>query len=454
MSPYLISFVLLVVASLLLGVAHASPTINDSDKIELLHDGYGPEKVVNFAGYITVNQTRHLWFWFFESRSDPSTDPFVLWMTGGPGCSSLVALFFENGPYKIKSDLTLELNPYSWNTRANILFIDQPVNTGYSYADFGDIGVVTETEMANNMYEFFQLFFTQYPKYLGNPFYITGESYAGHFVPALASKIFDENQNEANDLRINLSGVAIGNGLVDPLNQYTQYATYAHDHAIVSNGSYAVMEAATGPCIALIAACSQNNTLGWLACVNAYMVCNMALLVPVTGFSTLNPYDIREKCKVPPLCYDFSTVSTFLAQPAVAKALGVGNRKWADCNRIVNLELVFAGDWMLSFAKDIPKLLSANMSVLVYNGEYDYLCNWYGSRTWTSKLNWPGQSSFNNANLTTWKVNGVAAGQARAAKGFTFLRVYDAGHMVPYNKPSEALDMLGRLFDSKPFNDY
>jgi len=212
------------------------------------------------------------------------------------------------------------------------------------------------------------------------------------------------------------------------------------------------MELATPACIALISVCSQNSSLGWLACINAYTLCNMALLVPISGFSSLNPYDIREDCKVQPLCYDFSNVDKFLAQPEVQQALGVAGRTWVDCNRIVNLELVFAGDWMLSFASDVPKLLAANVSVLVYNGEFDYLCNWYGSQAWTSKLSWPGQNEFNNATQTNWNSNGAVAGVARSAQGFTFLKVNNAGHMVPYNKPFEALDMLGRLFDKRPFN--
>ncbi len=90
----------------------------------------------------------HLFYWFFESRSSPSTDPVILWMTGGPGCSSMLALFTvqnfvlifcissdlivdfshqENGPYTVNKDLSLNLNPYSWNSFANIIYVDQPV---------------------------------------------------------------------------------------------------------------------------------------------------------------------------------------------------------------------------------------------------------------------------------------------------------------------------------------
>jgi len=186
-------------------------------------------------------------------------------MTGGPGCSSLVALFNENGPYTINEDLSLSINPYSWNTNANVLWIDQPTNTGYSYSDFGDLGVTNEAEMAEDMYEFFQTFFTKYPKYAPLPFYVTGESYAGHYIPALSAKIFRENMNNTKGIRINLRGLAIGNGLVDPLLQYPEYAPYAYDHGVVSQTEFDLMSALSPICTGLIQGCIDNSTLGWLA---------------------------------------------------------------------------------------------------------------------------------------------------------------------------------------------
>ena len=146
------------------------------------------------TGYVTVNSTRNLFYWFFESRGDPETDPFILWMTGGPGCSGMLALMVENGPYKVGSDGALSLNPYSWNEKANILFIDQPVGTGFSYdSNPLDLGVTNEKEMASNMFDFFQNWFGQNPKYAKLPFFIAAESYGGHYAPALAHFIQQQN---------------------------------------------------------------------------------------------------------------------------------------------------------------------------------------------------------------------------------------------------------------------
>jgi len=178
-----------------------------------LGDKVGPETVDNFSGYVTVNGTRNMFYWFFESRGNPSTDPFILWMTGGPGCSGMLALFVENGPYHVTKTGDLALNPYSWNEKANILFIDQPVGSGFSYdSNPLDIGVTNENQMADNMWEFFQKWFASHSKYANLPFFIAAESYGGHYAPALAYHIQQQNRAGAGK-KINLSGVLIGDGL-------------------------------------------------------------------------------------------------------------------------------------------------------------------------------------------------------------------------------------------------
>merc|ERR1712054_734902 len=107
----------------------------------------------------------------------------------------MLALFVENGPYHVDNNQKVTINPYSWNTRANILYIDQPVGTGFSYnSNPLDIGVTNEHEMGLDMWEFFQHFFSAHPKYAKLRFFITGESYAGHYIPALAHTIQEKNK--------------------------------------------------------------------------------------------------------------------------------------------------------------------------------------------------------------------------------------------------------------------
>jgi cathepsin A (carboxypeptidase C) len=190
------------------------------------------DSVDQIAGYFNLTtHDAHYFFWFFESRNDPANDPVILWMTGGPGCSSQVALFAENGPCKVnKLGLDTETNPYSWNNNASVIYIDQPAGTGFSYGKGWDHD---EDGVSADMYDFLQQFFQTYPQYSKLSFNVFGESFAGHYVPAVTHKIWANNQNlPSGAVEINLKGVAVGNGLTDP---YTQFAYYP-EMAVSTNG--------------------------------------------------------------------------------------------------------------------------------------------------------------------------------------------------------------------------
>jgi len=416
---------------------------------ENLKEGYGPDNVTQHVGYITIPGTRgdngvHLWYWFFEARHNPETAPIILWMTGGPGCSSLVALFFENGPYHINPDLSLSINPYSWNEIANVMWIDQPVGTGYSYADSPLDMVTSEEEMAEDMYQFLQAFYNLYPKYRSLPFFIFGESYAGHYVPALAARVVKGNQD--GGAKINLVSVAIGNGWTDPYSQYGVYADFLYDNNLLDSVSKVTYDDVLYPaCEALI------DIQQWFS---AFYECNLAmetvlLDAEVQAEHTINVYDIRKRCDVEPLCYDFSLADQFLVKPDVITALNVTGEDWTDCATGVHLLLL--DDWVESFAFDVALVLANNIQVYVYSGMADFVCNYYGGRAWTNGLSWPGQSAFNNAPLTNWTVNGQVAGHVKTAKGFTLIEVENAGHMVPMDQPENALDMVKRILSNQPF---
>ncbi|KUF98610.1 hypothetical protein AM588_10007743 [Phytophthora nicotianae] len=103
------------------------------------------------AGHIKLanKEDDHYFYWFFESRTNPETDPLVLWLTGGPGSSSMFALLTENGPCTIQPDLSTKLNPYAWNTNANVIWLDQPTGVGYSFGSPADKDF-NETNSCNN----------------------------------------------------------------------------------------------------------------------------------------------------------------------------------------------------------------------------------------------------------------------------------------------------------------
>ena len=358
------------------------------------------KNVKQYAGYFQLEQqNKEYFYWMFESRRVPSSDPLLLWLTGGPGCSSELALFAENGPCKVNAAGTdTTLNPNSWNNQANLLYIDQPPGTGFSTGKYDN----NETQVAEDTFEFLVEFYKAHPEYANNDFFIVGESYAGHYVPAIAHRIYVGNQN--NESNINMKGVGIGNGLTDPEIQYKYYPQMAYNSTSAprvpgwTEKTYKFIESAVPGCIKSIKNCNSNEKGAELSCYFAYENCNMNLVEPVE-FSGINLYDLRINCTKPPLCYDFSNVASYLNSPTVQAALGVKS-KWQDCNRVVTIGFLL--DWMHDFQNKIPVLLEAGIPVLVYAGDQDFICNWLGNKAWTLALEWSGKDAFNKAEDRLW----------------------------------------------------
>ena len=301
--------------------------------------------------------------------------------------------------------------------------------------------------MKEDMYDFLQGFFNANPKYANNEFFIIGESYAGHYCPSLGAHIL--RQNEALPeaaIKINLAGVSIGNGLVDPVAQYPAYSHFAFDNGVIGKMTFSAMQAVLPACTTAIETCGDG--IGIIGCDAAFLACNYGQVVPVQ-LSGLNPYDVREKCAVKPLCYDFSAVNSYFNTPEVQAQLGV-NRHWSDCNHAVNL----GGDWMHSTLGDVQHILESKVNMVIYAGEFDFICNWEGNYAWVDNMQWSGQEAWRASANGTWIVDGAAAGSAKETEHLSFVKVSDAGHMVPLNQPKAALDLLTRFLANKSFMDH
>ena len=381
-------------------------------------------------GYITISQGNELFYWLFKSRNSPDTDPLVFWLTGGPGCSSEVAVFYENGPFFINENLSLRINENSWNEISNMVYIDQPVGTGFSTATRL---VTNEGEIAADFFTFLLGFMDKYPEFISRPLYITGESYAGHYIPAIASYIVKQA-----DSKLNLKGVAIGNGLVDPYNQYPAYATFSYENKLVSKTAYEILKLSFAGCDALI------STGIWLVAEEQCQLTTESILGNPLA-PRFNVYDIREPCTIPPLCYNFSLVDDFLVRPDVIEALGVEGKKWTECSTAVHTALL--GDWMLDLSNNVTYLIEQGVFVFVYSGDQDFICNWVGGETWTNAVQWDKQQTFQNESYQSWGPDG-SYGQYRIVDNFAFVRVYNAGHMVPMNQPVAALYMFENFLEN------
>jgi cathepsin A (carboxypeptidase C) len=410
------------------------------------------------SGYIKASFLSDYFFWLFESKSDPANDPLIMWLSGGPGCSSQLALFAENGPCKVNKNGTDTIaNPYSWHNKANVMWVDQPAGSGFST---GAGSVHDEKGVAGNMQTFLQGFFKEFPRFQKLDFFIFGESYAGHYIPAISHNIWQNNKNNVG-VHIPLKGIAIGNGLTNPQEQYGHYAEMCHTGgqkegghapAVCNDLTFAAMEVATPVCKAAIAKCNANASVPGIAdeptttpmpvppCLAAVDECNLALIIPYQA-SGKNVYDMRIPCEHGKLCYDFDSINTYLNTKEIQTQLG-GTGTWGSCNTVVTLAFQFAGDYMKSFHNLLPDLMADGIEVLIYAGDCDYICNWLGNKAWTKTLEWDHKDDFNAASDKEWQLEGKTVARHRNADRFHFMQVYEAGHMVPMDQPAASLEMV------------
>ncbi|TVU33797.1 hypothetical protein EJB05_15605, partial [Eragrostis curvula] len=215
----------------------------ESDRVAALPGQPEGVDFAQFAGYVTVDAAagRALFYYLAEATSSAASTKPLLWLNGGPGCSSLgYGALEELGPFRVMSDgKTLYRNPYAWNHAANVLFLESPAGVGFSYsnttADYNRSG---DNRTAHDTYAFLLNWMDRFPEYKGRDFYITGESYAGHFAPQLADVILRNARRtggKSSPAIINLKGIMMGNAWVDDWSDTKGIFDFYLSHALISD---------------------------------------------------------------------------------------------------------------------------------------------------------------------------------------------------------------------------
>ncbi|KAF2853202.1 carboxypeptidase S1 [Plenodomus tracheiphilus IPT5] len=440
--------------------------------------------VKSYSGYADVDDNQHIFWWFFEARNqDPSDAPLTVWINGGPGSSSMIGLFQELGPCGIGPDLKPFDNPYSWTNASNMLFIDEPTQVGFSYSVpipgyhdglhivqlpdatcpdyaqiYGTCGTYSspkQTLTANstegaapNMWKTLQGFMGAFPQYSRNGFSFATESYGGHYAPVFNSYFLDQNaKNISGAHKINLENVLIGNGWFDPLVQYQAYYnfsvypgnTYDYDpyndtvKAEWYNNLYG-----PGNCVDRTKDCyatGQNSV-----CAAADEFCYSKVEAPYDMYSGRDEYDMRELSPDP---FPYSYFVEYLNTPEVQKAIGAYQNFSTHADTVsTGFNNMGDGDRPSGTIAACQKLLDAGVQVMLYYGDADYNVNWLGGQVVASMINATGYCSAGFTNITT--SDGIVHGQVKQAGAFSFLRIYESGHEVPFYQPLAALEIFER----------
>ena len=369
----------------------------------------------------------------------------------GPGCSSFTGLFMELGPCNVNRNGTgTTFNKYSWNQNANVIFLDQPVGTGFSYSNKTKIS--TSEQAAKDVYIFLRMFKSAFLKNSDLKFHIAGESYAGHYIPWIAKVIIQENKLVSPENKINLESVAIGNGFTDAVIQNQNYVPMLKDAKfgnVLPESVVKRMEQLSPVCD--IAGKTCYKTKMPLFCAPSEAICAKIYLDPYSD-AGLNFYDMRLKPNDPILDEYSDAVEKYINQDWILKELGV-NFEHASCDDNVFKRFSLSGDEGMPTMLLVPELLLAGLRILIYAGDADYICNWMGNKAWILNMDWEGKEGINSALdiKITSPSTGKLAGEVRSHMNLSFLKVYDAGHYVPFDQPQHSQEMINSWLNNKSF---
>lgn len=446
------------------------------DEITSLPGWTGKLPSRHYSGYFSTavdgTSAGMLHYWLTLSESNPKTDPLVLWLQGGPGCSSLFGLFYEMGQIHFASDpapgeqAQLVYNNQSWTRSANMIWLEQPIGVGFSYCA-NSTADCSGSDFGTDAYHFFVNFFAAYPELSKNDFMITGESYAGVYVPYVADAILTGNAAGKNPT-INLKSLAIGNGLGgdDDQDETTRRESdFWYGHASFSYQKQQAIEAACGyngsisnACEAAIGDAEQG--IGYFYIYDIYDTCPHDLLFRVKdltdeqrrqagqGLDLFAP--VRQSRTLKELgfvCILESTSSAYLNTPAVQQAAHVSIANvstWGPCGNgaasqgerwVAQHRAAMAARGLLQPNNDLGDLykkLIPQLPILIYSGDVDQCVPYYYSDSWVRLLGFPQTESWR-----AWSYGGDDNVQTGGyvtsygnANGLTFLTVRDSGHMV------------------------
>ncbi|KAJ0026023.1 hypothetical protein Pint_08629 [Pistacia integerrima] len=415
------------------------------------------------TGYVGVGESEEvqLFYYFVKSERNPTDDPLLLWLTGGP-------LNFKVVEYN-GSLPTLVLNPYSWTKVANILFVDSPVGTGFSYAKTSLASLTGDFKQVHQLCQFLRQWLVDHPEFLSSPFYIGGDSYSGLTVPALVQKISNENEEDIQP-PINLQGYILGNPLTEPIIEQNTVIPFAHGMGLISDelydslkrtcgGQYANIDPGNADCL--------NNIQAYYTAISGIQTAH--ILEPICGFASPKPQEfligyrrslnqhphqeILDPEPFPPpfigcRSYGYLLSSIWVNDNDVQKALKITKKNevgWVRCN----YGLPYTTEIGSSFSYHVNLSASAKgYRSLIYSGDHDMIVPFFGTQAWIRSLNYSIVDDWR-----PWILQSQVAGYTRTySNQMTFATVkarklpffMGGGHTAPEYRPAECYAMFER----------
>jgi len=471
---------------ILLGISFSAPSGDLVGQVP----GFNKTSFKVYSGYLSVPvsvagyDSLKIHYQFHESQGNPSRDPIATWHQGGPGGSSLYGLFGEMGYFQVNDGGT-NVNPYAWNRVANMLYLESPAGSsepiGFSTCSIG--GKVQsrckfdDVTQANAYAHTLQAFFKAFPEYSKNDLYLTGESYAGQYLPNIAHYIVSNSQ-----LGLNLKGIAVGNGCWggDETHVQCNGPNSAQNDVDMYFGkglaSKAIYEEVYNTCkFPDMSSSCRNvceklfNEVGPHNVYNIYDNCPQTAEFLKQSNKTMSwllhhLQDLLNQGKTSAQvsetlkshggydwsCGAMSAMVTFLKRSDIQKALHISNPGESD------LDYSASGPASVTLYPSLAK----KIRILIYNGDSDACVPYKGNEEFIDALTAAGHLKLNKV-WHPWYAEGeeahIPAGYATtytvpdSTMDFSFVTIRLAGHMVPTFQPQASLSFISSFFSGKPF---
>ena len=384
-------------------------------------------------GYVNIRQDAHTFWWLYSAGDTKSRSqlPLVLWLQGGPGASSTgFGNFMEIGP------LDSNLNPRqtSWIKAANLLFVDNPVGSGYSYVTNPDAYTRNVTQIAEDLYIFLKYFLSKKPEFVTTPFYITCESYGGKMTSAFGVRLLEGIQNK--DIECNFKGVALGDSWISPVDSVMTWGPYLYQYNLLDEKDLqAVMDISNKTAGAVAEGKFSLATELWSETesvvseltdnVNVYNVLqhNVPDMIPNSNLNKLHNRHLA--------VYYQDNLNGLMNGP-IRKKLGIIPDSVTWGGQSDDVFKYQAEDFMKPVIKEVDTLISSGIKVVVFQGQLDMICDTPGAELWIKKLQWNQLEEFLSKKripLYVKEKGGDTQGFLKKLDNFSLYYIMNAGHM-------------------------
>ncbi|RCV37868.1 hypothetical protein SETIT_8G097000v2 [Setaria italica] len=417
--------------------------------------GQPPVTFRQFAGYVDVDVKagRSLFYYFAEAQEDAAAKPLTLWLNGGPGCSSIGGgAFTELGPFYPRGDgRGLRLNKKSWNKASNLLFVESPAGVGWSYSNTSSDYNTGDVRTADDMYRFLLGWYKKFPEYRSRALFLTGESYAGHYIPQLTDVLLTHNE-KSKGFKFNIKGVAIGNPLLKLDRDVPATYEYFWSHGMISDEIFLAISHSCdfedytfndphNESKSCNDAISEANTIVGQYVNNYDVILDVCYPSIVMQELRLRKYATKISVGVD-VCMTYERFFYFNL-PEVQQALHANRThlkyQWGMCSDVLNYSNT---DGNINILPILQRIVEHKIPLWVFSGDQDSVVPLLGSRTLVRELAHTMGLPV-TVPYSTWFRKGQVGGWVTEYGNFlTFATVRGASHMVPFAQPDRALGLF------------